>query len=204
MTFNPEPYYTGPVEYLEPTYGAPYSIKEHCPKCGNTDLEVIQEGSMNDYKTLYHCPECGKKFFLPQFRRNADDLIFVELNKGKRFKLSGRHIMDEDREYSYDEIQRAMFDAAMDDDPAYHEKAGEFYGPYYYGEDPDGEDFDGEWASALESDLPWVESHNFVSRGYPNYMRVGESYRMPDFDVTVIRVKNKRKARKKPLFSKRR
>jgi len=194
MTMRPEPYYSGPVEYMEPTYGGPYSVKEHCPTCGSIDLSEQGCFQRNDghYDCRYMCNRCGRRFILPKFRVSTYSEDLDRKAKKKRFVINddGRRIRREDIIYE-------MRDEAMDDDPRYMEVAGEYYGEYYYGEP--GEDTDdaswNEWRGSLESDLPWVEAHNAVERGYIDRLAVGESYRMPDFDVTVTRVRNKKSAK---------
>ena len=215
MTMKPEPWYSGPVEYMEPTYGAPYSIKEHCPRCGSTKLDLIP-GKTKQYayngvtSECFRCRECNRKFYLPKYRhRYLDDTPSKE-NAGKRFRIVEGYKNNSDEEFGYDDIEHAMFEAAMDDDPNYYHKALEYYGDYYAGGEDDDDASWNEWRGSLESDLPWVESNNFIERGYADEMRVGDTYTMPDFRVKVKRVQNiksgkyaQRRAKAKSLVGRR-
>jgi len=199
---RPQPYYSGPIRGITPSYGGPYEVELYCPKCGSLHVKegetYFRDGSMpGDYKTMvrYECEDCGKKFRLPRYSLYNDETL-VDPKKA-RFKVTERDDDPKDKYFKAiprDEVEGAMRDLAKDDDPTYHETAYDYYGSYLdFGDDEehsDDEDPDFEWRGNLEGDIPFVTANHAMKKGYIDSLKVGESYNMPGFDVKVTRTKN--------------
>jgi len=198
---RPQSYYNGPIRGIEPSYGTPYEVEIYCPNCGSTHVKEVGTYFRNDsettYKTMvrYECKECGKVFRLPRYSL-YDGETLVDVDKA-RFKVTERDDDPKDKYFSAiprSAVEDAMRDAAMDDDPTYHETAYDYYGSFLdYGDDDvhgQEDEPDNEWRSQLESDVPWVTANHAMKKGYIDSLKVGESYNMPGFDVKVTRVRN--------------
>ncbi len=167
----PTRYYRGPITGINRTYGHPYMADLHCASCGSTSV------SKPSYKAgvrTFKCTKCGRRTTLAQKATNSKDAVYEIRVQGYTEKEGLRRA----------DLEDSLWEVLCDLDAHFaSEKAAEYYGSNY---DEDEDDVTG--ASAMESDILWVNRCLALEEGYVDGLEVGEAYNLPDFLVTVARV----------------
>lgn len=182
---EPEPYYSGPVRWVEPTYGNGYADM-FCPECGSTELDSLER-----YGRKLRCRRCGRVF----------NLELYPDNDGKEFSIN----YGGDPKYERlpaDEVGYYAFGTIVDEEDygRMSELAAHYYGDAYtdlYDDDSDLSDM--EVGGRLVYDVPSVEVNHIVRKGYVGGMSRGDEIFVPGTDVSIVRTKNfKTRKSKKP------